>query len=106
VDFHDAIGRERVEARIRELAARVKARLRERLPGVRLHTPLDAALSGGIVIFSRPGLDARATATRLYQEHHITCATAAGNGIRFAPHIYVLLEDADRAVDAVASLAG
>jgi selenocysteine lyase/cysteine desulfurase len=104
VEFHNAVGRERVEARVRELAARFKTRLRERVAGVTFATPADPALSGGIVIFTRPGLDTGAASRALYEKAQITCAGAAGNSLRFAPHVYVLLADVEKAVDAVAAL--
>lgn len=107
VEFHNAIGRERIDARVRALATHLKTRLKEGVPGVRFHTPVDPALSGGIVIFTRPGLDPRAAATALYEKHQITCATTGGEfaGVRFAPHIYVSLQEIDKAADAVAGLA-
>jgi selenocysteine lyase/cysteine desulfurase len=104
VEFHNAIGRDRVEARVRALAAQLKARLRDRVPGVQFATPSSPEQSAGIVIFTRPNLDVRAASARLYEMHHITCATAAGNSLRFAPHIYVLMEDIEKAVEAVAAL--
>lgn len=106
VEFHNAIGRDRIDARVRALAAHLKTRLKEKVPGVQFHTPVDATLSGGIVIFTQPNLDPGPAATALYEKHQITCATTGGEfrGLRFAPHIYVSLQELDRAADAVATL--
>ena len=106
VEFHESIGRDRVDARVRALAARLKSKLQERVKSVQFHTPVDAALSGGIVIFNLPNLDTRAASIALYEKAQITCATTGGDfaGLRFAPHIYVTLADVDKAVEAVAKL--
>ena len=54
--FHQSIGRERVEARIRGLASRLKAALAE-VRGVRLRTPQSPGLSAGLVCFEVAGRD-------------------------------------------------
>lgn len=107
VEFHELIGVEAVETRVRQLAARLRTRLSERLPGVRFHTPAEPELSGGVVIFQLPGVDNHREAYgRLYEEHGIAGASAGGgfDGIRLCPHIYNTLEQVERAVDAVAAV--
>ena len=54
VRFHQRLGRERVAARIAELAGRFSAGLAE-IPGVVVHTPRDPAVSAGLVCFDVPG---------------------------------------------------
>ena len=107
VDFHAGIGPERIETRVRELATQLKSRLQQRVPGIKFHTPADPAMSGGIVIFGLPKMDNAAGARILYEKQQITCAVSGGDfaGLRFAPHIYVSLQEIDRAVEAVMSLA-
>ena len=63
-------------------------------------------MSGGIVIFTRPNLDPGPAATTLYEKHQVTCATTGGDfrGLRFSPHIYLSLQEVEKAADAVASL--
>src|SRR5207249_3239838 len=53
--FHDAIGRERVTARIRELNRQLREGLAA-IPHVRLYTPLDPAVSAGISCFDVRGM--------------------------------------------------
>ena len=103
VDFHETVGTERVEARVRELAAALKNGIADRLPGTVFHTPRDPALSAGVVIFVPPGFE-RAALNTLYDEHSIAGAGMSG-GIRLCPHIYNTLADVETVVDAVASLA-
>ncbi len=108
VAFHQAIGAARIEARVLELAALLKDRLHARVPGAAFHTPDDAALSAGVVIFHVPGLDPRPTYEMLYAQHGIACASAGGGfpGLRFCPHIYNTESELDAAVAAVARAAG
>jgi selenocysteine lyase/cysteine desulfurase len=107
VDLHVRIGLERVEARVRELAAATMKGLREKVPGVRLRTPSDPDLSGGVVIFHLPDRDHGEMMSALYAEFDVACARMSGDfdGIRFSPHIYNTMDQIDQAVDAVARLA-
>jgi selenocysteine lyase/cysteine desulfurase len=106
VDFHRSIGIDRIEGRVRQLSARLKEGLRNRIPGVDFHTPLDPELSAGVVVFDPGVADARAAFERLYEEHGVAGAPRGGefNGIRLCPHIYNTAEDVDRAVEAVVKL--
>lgn len=101
VTFHELIGRERIEARVLELAAALKERLAA-LPGATLVTPREAARSGGVVIASFAGADARQLHERLYREAHV--ASAPTGGLRLCPHICNTLEDVEYVADAVARL--
>ncbi|MGD9346916.1 MAG: aminotransferase class V-fold PLP-dependent enzyme [Candidatus Aminicenantes bacterium] len=105
VAFHKTIGKERIEARIRSLAAALKTRLKERMPKIKFRTPLNQNLSGGVVVFHIPGIDLNKVLDILYHKHNIGCAVFGGDpgGIRFCPHIYNTVEEIDKAVDAVAS---
>lgn len=106
VEFHNNIGKDRVEARIRQLAAAIKTKVQQNIPNAVFRTPLDPDLSSGVVVFNVPGIDLQNTFNKLYKEHDIGCATMRGEfaGIRFSPNIYNLLEEVDRVIDAVTSL--
>ena len=56
-EFHEAIGRERVETRIRTLVSRLRAGLSE-VPGVTVRTPAARSVSAGLVCFDSEGHDA------------------------------------------------
>lgn len=105
VEFHNMIGKDRIEARIRFLAAALKMKLKERIPGITFRTPLTPELSGGVVVFHIPGIDLSKALDILYHKHNIGCAIFGGDpgGIRFCPHIYNTVDEIDKAVDAVAS---
>jgi isopenicillin-N epimerase len=68
--FHQEIGKAEVEARIHELALQCKEGLRQ-MPHVRLHTPMDPALSSGIVCFDVDGMSPAAVVDRLFRRRII-----------------------------------
>lgn len=98
VELHEWIGPERVEARIMELSGALKAGLAE-IPGARLVTSTDPALSAGVVVVRFEGRDHPALFQRLYAEHGI--AGAPTGGLRLCPHVYNTREDVERALEAV-----
>jgi len=107
VEFHETIGFDRVEGRVRELAAAIKHGLTERVPGVSFHTPLEPDLSAGVVVFRPPKTDARELFNTLYSDHDMAGASMGGDftGVRLSPHIYNTLAEVDRIVEAVAEIA-
>ena len=108
VDFMQMIGMEKVEARSRALALRIKQQLSE-IPGVYLKTNMEADLSGALVKFALRNRPIKEDYDALYQTHRIALAmTPSGDaeGLRYAPHIYNSFDDVDRAVAAVRVLAG
>lgn len=106
VDFHNTIGKTRIEARIKFMASFLKGKLKQQIPNIQFRTPLEPEMSGGVVIFSAPELDLDSVLNTLYHEHNIGCAVFGGisGGVRFCPHIYNTLDEIDRAASAVASL--
>ena len=107
VDFHEAIGRERAHERVKALAGALKVQLRDRVAEVHFHTPLDPELSHGVVVFRVAGLDSREAFGRLYSDHAIGGAAMGGDfeGIRLCPHIYNTMEEVERVVQVIASMA-
>lgn len=101
-DFHEAIGRDRVEARCRELIAYLRDRLEE-VPGLRPMTPAAADLTGGIATFALEKGSSSDVVARMRQEHQIILKAAQStyayseedglprqnyNAIRFSTHIF------------------
>jgi selenocysteine lyase/cysteine desulfurase len=103
--FHQAIGPSAVEERVRTLASALKLALAEAVPGIRFHTPRDADLSLGVVVFAIPGAVHADVQQAVYDSHHLGCAAMGGafDGVRISPHIYNTLEEIERAVGAVAA---
>ena len=105
-DFHNTIGIDQVEERVRALAERVKTSVAERLPNAHFFTPRERGLSAGVVVFAIPGVATSDLYSALYGEHDIGCAAMHDEfeGLRISPHIYNTMEQVDRVVDAIARL--
>jgi selenocysteine lyase/cysteine desulfurase len=101
--LHHAIGPAAVEARIAELAERLKGGL-TRIPGATLVTPRSPALSHGVVVTRFAGRDTAALYETLYRDHGI--AGAPTGGLRFCPHVHNTIAEIDRTIAAVTALAG
>jgi isopenicillin-N epimerase len=86
-EFHQTIGKARVEARTHELARQVKEGLAA-MPHVRLYTPLSEELSSGIVCFDIEGMSQSAVVSRL-RERQIAATTTpyAPSYARITPSI-------------------
>ncbi|MFJ7152508.1 aminotransferase class V-fold PLP-dependent enzyme [Streptomyces sp. NPDC100445] len=103
--FHRRIGRDRVHARIAELNGRIKEGL-ARMRHVTLHTPLDPALSAGIVCFDvrdRKPEDV----VRILRDNRVIASTTpyAVPHVRLSAGIVNFPHDVDRALEVVRSLA-
>ena len=104
VDFHRMIGVERIEARTTGLATALKEGL-ARMNKVKMVTPMDPGLSGGVVICTMPGLDRAqmgALVKDLYEKYGI--GGAATGGLRLSPHVYNTMADIEVAVRGVREL--
>lgn len=106
VAFHQKIGREAIEARVRWLATRLDAALRA-TPGVRVVSPGSAAFRTAMVsctVSGRTGPELQRELgrdrfrTRVIAEHGL-------DYLRLSTHIYVLPQDLDRVVERLAALA-
>ena len=70
--------------------------------GLTLVTPMDVAMSHGVVILQAPPGGGGEISQRLYAEHGI--AGSAAGGVRLSPTIYNTQEHIDRAIQAIRSL--
>lgn len=102
VAFHEKIGVEEVEKRVRELSAYLKKQLIDRVTGLTFVTPLQPELSAGVVIFNLQGKDPGVIYNTLYEKHRIACAPSGG--VRLSPHIYNTKRDIDAVVNAVIAI--
>lgn len=105
LEFHLGLGRARIAARLRELNGRVREGL-ARLPGVTLHTPLDAGLAAGINCFEVAGMSALDVVRRLAERRiHATDSPYPVSYARLAAGIMNFPEEIDVALAAVGELA-
>lgn len=100
-DFHDSIGSERIEARVLELADRLRTGLAG-IPGMQIVTPEPRELHAGVLVAQVDGVEGRRVFEELHREHGV--AGAPTGGLRLCPHVYNLREDVDRAVEGVAEV--
>jgi len=98
-DFHNMVQPARVEARMLELAAALKAGLKR--AGAKLVTPEKQELSGGVCIIEVPSSNGHKLLDAMYNDHGIAGSTAGG--LRLCPHIYNTMEHIERAVEGVKS---
>jgi selenocysteine lyase/cysteine desulfurase len=102
--FHEAIGRKRVEARVRLLSRHLQAGLSE-VRGVRLRTPASSSLSAGLVCFEVAGVDPTVVAQRLATRRIVASVTPyAQRYVRLGPGIVNTPAEVDAAVRAIAAL--
>ncbi len=108
LNFNNRIGKSRIERRIKVLAARLKQEL-AKIPGVKVHTPLDPYLSAGLTAFSMGGgLESR-LCDYLREKHNLVVRTTgspeAGTfGVRVSTPIYISAKEVDLVVDGVRAL--
>jgi selenocysteine lyase/cysteine desulfurase len=99
-EFHNVLTPAKVQARMMELAAVLKAGLKD--AGAKLVTPIEPELSGGVCIIEVPAKNRQQMLDRMYQEHGIAGSTSGG--FRLCPHIYNTKEHVERAVSGVKQL--
>lgn len=99
MDFHQLIGPARIEARIIELAGALQRGLRS-IPGFEVSTPIDPALSSGVVIAPLPAEAHK----RIYQGLYEKYGVAISSGLRYCTHIYNTMQDVEIALRATRDL--
>ena len=102
LDFQDAIGRERIEQRVRALAGRLRERLAE-IPQVRVHTSAHPLLACGLTGFALEGFDRREVVDTLWRRHHIWVrhTDLDLNTVRVSTHHYNTEAQVDRLGEAL-----
>lgn len=106
VRFHQEIGAERVEARVRHLRRRLRARL-EQLPGITIATPDGDELSAGMVSFALDDIESAELQRRLAEAANVRTRVIGEydyGWMRLSPHIYNTEAELDRVVDLVSQL--
>jgi isopenicillin-N epimerase len=118
MDFHEALGVGRVESRCRELCRRLRTRL-EAMPGLRMLTPADPALSAAMLTVALEKGRSAQVAERLFRERRMvvkvvpatlvterSIGTRDYNALRFSTHIFNSEAEVDEAADALRTMIG
>ena len=110
LNFNSRIGKTRIERRIKVLSARLKQEL-AKVPGVKVHTPLDPYLSAGRTAFSMGGSHEVRLVDYLREKYNLVVRTTgnpkAGTfGIRVSTPIYISTREVDMVVEGARTLLG
>ncbi|MGB8951290.1 MAG: aminotransferase class V-fold PLP-dependent enzyme [Candidatus Aminicenantales bacterium] len=108
LDFQNHIGRERIEKRIKTLAAYLRQKLDE-IPGVRIYTPLDSYLSAGLTAFAIEGVDPAKVVDYVREKYNLVVRTigntkAGTYAVRVSTPIYISFKEIDLLLEGVSHL--
>lgn len=108
IEFHNMIGIQRKEARLKFLQDYWTSRVRD-LPRVMVNTPAEMERHGGIGNVGIEGLEPKELAKRLLDEHQIW--TVAINrigvkGVRITPNVYTTTKELDAFIEAIEAISG
>jgi selenocysteine lyase/cysteine desulfurase len=106
VRLQEAIGRERIATRGRQLAERVRAGL-ARLPGVEILTPRAVGSFAAMITFRTAAVAYDVLFSRLFKEHRIRCRPVTEeklNALRVSTHVFNTPGQCDALIAAVAEL--
>lgn len=100
LDFWNTIGPARITARIRQLHAYLKERVRE-LPGAELHSAAGEEFTGGICSVNFPQLERMKLQQWMYAQHRIRIRGTSPTRLRLSTHIFHSFADLDRSLGAL-----
>ncbi|CAA9321893.1 MAG: Cysteine desulfurase [uncultured Cytophagales bacterium] len=106
LQFHNAIGTPRKEARLRYLKNYWAEKVKD-LPRFKLNTSLKPEFSCALANFSIEGMEPGAIESTLFSKYKIHTSPVVWEnikGVRVTPHIYTSLPDLDKLVDAIGYL--
>ena len=105
MDFHDTIGRDKVEARCRALRRTLREALAD-VEGVKILTPEEEDLCGGILTISLLRGDAGKVRATLANDYDVVLkrGSAQYNAIRISTHIFNDESDIERAASALSEV--
>jgi selenocysteine lyase/cysteine desulfurase len=103
LDFHMALGPERVHARIKQLGDRLRDGLRGD-PRVRIYSPADPAMCAGITVYAVEGLGGPQLQDEMWKRGRLR-PRANGDGVRHSTHVFNSPAEIDRALEIVRALA-
>jgi selenocysteine lyase/cysteine desulfurase len=108
LDFQEHIGRERIERRIKTLAAYLKQSL-SKIPGVKINTPADPYLSAGLTAFSVEGVECSKIVDYVREKYNLVVRTignrdAGTYALRVSTPIYISTKEIDLLLEGISEL--
>ena len=103
LDFHWAIGPDRVQKRVKYLGDRLRAGLRE-IPKVKIYSPEDNAMCAGITVYGVDGVTGPQLQDEMWKRGRLR-PRSLGAGVRHCTHIFNSPAEVDRALEIVRALA-
>lgn len=105
IDFQNAIGVERIERRVRELAGSVRARLKE-FDSIGIHTSAHPELNGGLTAFTLRDFSNRDVARTLWVRDKIRVRYIdyGLNAVRISTHYYNSERHVERFIDGLTAI--
>lgn len=108
INFQNRIGKQRIERRIKALAGYLNQELKN-IPGIKVHTPCDPYLSGGLTVFSCKTVDPQKIVDFVREKYNIVVRTVGSRekgtyGVRVSTPIYVTYQDIDHFLEGVKTL--
>ncbi|HWD00551.1 MAG TPA: aminotransferase class V-fold PLP-dependent enzyme [Candidatus Sulfopaludibacter sp.] len=104
LDFHNQIGAERIQQRIKYLGDYLRANLRK-IPQVKIYSPDDAAMCAGITVYGVDGVGGPQLAKEMWDRARLRPRGSSAVAIRHCTHIYNSTEEIDKSLAIVRSLA-
>ncbi len=106
IDFINTVGLDEIAARVRPFAASLKTRLAQ-IPRVRVHSPMHAGMSTGLVTFEILGREPEALMNELWSRHHIVTNWVRDlNAVRVSVAFFTSGEELDQLLKAIEEIAG
>jgi isopenicillin-N epimerase len=103
MDFHNQIGPERVQQRIKYLGEYLRDGLR-RIPKVKFYTPLDPKLNAGITVYGIDGMNGAQLQDAMWNRERLRPRASGGIALRQSTHIFNSPEEIDRTLKVVRDL--
>ena len=105
IEFWQQLGPARIEGRIRQLHAYLKAQMAA-TPGAVLHSAPWEEFTGGILAVDFPGVERPKLQQWLYRQHRIRIRGTSPTRLRLSTHVYHSFADLDRFLAALSDYLG
>jgi isopenicillin-N epimerase len=103
LDFHQEIGPERIQQRVKFLGDYLRDGLRK-IPGARIYSPVDNAMCAGITVYGVNGVTGQQLQDEMWAHGKLRPRASGAIGVRHSTHIFNSPQEIDKALAVVRSL--